>query len=103
MGDDRRKHKRAPLLLDMVWEGGAGKYEARTGDIGVGGCFIDSIGQVTVGENINFKLCLPGGRWIEFQGEVTYEFPNMGFGVRFTNMSEEAAILIAQLVDSSAT
>ncbi len=66
MGDDRRKHKRAPLLLDMVWEGGAGKYEARTGDIGVGGCFIDSIGQVTVGENINFKLCLPGGRVYSF-------------------------------------
>lgn len=102
MEDERRKHKRVPLLLDVVWEGGAGSYEVRTSDVGMGGCFIDSHGQVRVGEASYFKLRLPGGRWVEFRGEVTNAFPNVGFGVRFLNMSEEARTSIAQLLDSAA-
>jgi hypothetical protein len=35
------------------------------------------------------RLRLPAGGWIELQGEVTYQFPSMGFGVRFTNASED--------------
>ena len=88
MTDERRKLQRVPTLIDVVWEGAAGKYEARTGDISAGGCFLDTIGQVSVGETVNFKLRLPSGEWIALEGKVTYAYPNMGFGVRFTNMSE---------------
>ncbi len=86
--DDKRKHKRLPLLIEVLWDGGTGKYEARTTDISEGGCFIDTMGQVALGETINFKLCLTGDEWIEVQGEVTHELPRVGFGVRFTKISE---------------
>lgn len=88
MADERRTHQRVPVLLDIVWEGTTGKYEARTSDISLGGCFIDTIGQVILGEMIGFKLRLPGGGWIELQGEVSTVFPNVGFGVRFTQASD---------------
>ena len=101
MEDERRQHQRVPLLLDVVWEGGAGRYEVHTTDVGMGGCFIDSLGQVTVGEALYFKLRLPGGRWVEFRGKVASAFPNIGFGVRFLNMSEEARASIAQLLESA--
>ncbi|MFN2493206.1 MAG: PilZ domain-containing protein [Pyrinomonadaceae bacterium] len=86
--DDKRKHPRVPLLIEVLWEGGTGKYEARTTDISSGGCFIDTMGQVALGETIKFKLCLQGDEWIEVEGDVTYELPRAGFGVRFTKISE---------------
>jgi c-di-GMP-binding flagellar brake protein YcgR len=86
--DERRQYSRIPLLLTVIWEGAAGKYEARTSDISVGGCFVDSIGQVAAGEIISFKLQLPAGEWLNVQGEVKYPLPPAGFGVRFINLSE---------------
>lgn len=88
MSDDRRKQPRVPAIMNVVWEGANAKYEARTADLTATGCFIDTIGQATVGETINFKLRLPAEDWIELQGEVIYVYPNAGFGIRFTNVSE---------------
>lgn len=100
MDEDRRQHNRVTLLLDVIWEAAAGKYEARTGDITVSGCYIDSIGQVTPGEIVNFKVRLPSGQWVDLQGEVTYQFQGMGFGLRFTQMTDETRGLIAQMIES---
>ena len=73
----------------MQWEGITGRREARTSDLSSGGCFIDTVGQVSEGEIIKFKLQLPGGGWMDVEGEVTFADPNVGFGVQFTNVSEE--------------
>jgi hypothetical protein len=85
--DEKRKQSRVPVLLEVLWESATGKYEARTSDISLAGCFIDTIGQVAVGETINFKLRLLSGQWIELRGEVKYELPRFGFGVRFKDLS----------------
>lgn len=77
-----------PGLFEVEWQGTAGRHEARTADLRLGGCFIDTIAQAAVGEPVAVKLRLPAGGWIELQGEVTYQFPTMGFGVRFTGGSE---------------
>lgn len=98
MTDERRRHRRVPALFHVMWEGAAGRHEARTGDLSVGGCFIDTTGEVTPGETISFRLRLPAGGWMELRGEVTYHFPNVGFGVRFTGVSEADARRIEWLV-----
>lgn len=90
MGDERRRQGRVPAYIEVLWEGASGKYEARTGDIHTHGCFIDSIGEVAVGESIKFKLRLPSEEWIEVKGVVAYKYPNAGFGVRFVSISSEA-------------
>jgi PilZ domain-containing protein len=87
--DKERKHQRVPLLAEVLWEGAAGKYEARISDISLGGCFIDTTGQMAIGETISFKLCLPAGEEMELHGEVIYELPRSGFGVRFANLSDD--------------
>lgn len=89
MSDERRRQGRVPAYIEVLWEGKSGKYEARTADIHTGGCFIDSMGDVAVGEIIRFKLRLPRDEWIEVEGVVAYRYPNAGFGVRFLNMSSE--------------
>ena len=101
MTDDRRKYKRVPALIDVVWEGAAGKYEARTSDLSVAGCFIDTIGQVTPGEMIKFKLRLPAGVLV-LKGEVMYTYPNMGFGVRFRDIPESDQKRLEWLIKAEA-
>jgi uncharacterized protein (TIGR02266 family) len=100
MDDERRTHKRVPILVEVNWEGKAGNYDARTSDLSTGGCFIDTAGQVSEGEIIKFKLELPGGEWLELQGEVTYAYVNVGFGVRFTNLSEAVRKRIDWMIET---
>lgn len=99
--DERRKDKRVPMLLDVVWEGRAGKYEASIGDISLGGCYIDTMGQAEIGEVISFKLHLRSGQWIELQGRVVHRFHGTGFGLHFVNLHEEARALLTQLIADS--
>lgn len=78
-----------PVLFDVAWEGAAGRYEARTSDLSAGGCFVDTIVPAAAGEELTFRLRLPAGGWLALRGVVTYHFPNVGFGVRFTAASTE--------------
>lgn len=52
--DERRRNSRASLLLEIRWEDLSGKYNARITDISLDGCYIESIGQVTVGAANSF-------------------------------------------------
>ncbi|MGH9880887.1 MAG: PilZ domain-containing protein [Pyrinomonadaceae bacterium] len=90
MSDERRNYRRVPVLVEVYWEGKTGRYEARTSDLSSGGCFIDTVGQVTEGERLKFQLQLPNGEWMEAEGEVTYAYSNIGFGVRFTEALSES-------------
>jgi PilZ domain-containing protein len=87
--DERRSGKRWDVSLDAVWDGKSGNYTARITDLSDGGCYMDSLGDVTMGELLNFKLHLPNGEWLELTGEVAHHTPPVGFGVRFLDLSEE--------------
>ena len=89
MTDDRRKHRRISLSLGVVWEGASGKHESRASDISLDGCFIDTIGQVAVGDTISFKLRISETETIDLDGEVVNKLPRFGFGLRYINLSDE--------------
>ncbi|MGI9066739.1 MAG: PilZ domain-containing protein [Pyrinomonadaceae bacterium] len=95
---EKRKHPRVPMLLDVTWEDATSTHQARTGDISLGGCFIDTVGQATVGETISFRLRLPSGEWIGMQGDVRWELPGSGFGVKFKDLSDESQKEVAAFV-----
>jgi hypothetical protein len=88
MSNEKRKHERLPVVVEVNWDGGTRRSGARTTDISQGGCFVDTMAHAPVGQTINFKLLLPDGTWIVAQGFVVYELPRTGFGVRFTNISD---------------
>jgi hypothetical protein len=95
-----REHERYPHLTEIVLESASGKREARISDISVGGCFIDSIAGVFVTEPVSFVVKADDGRIIEFNGEVTYIFPGIGFGVKFTDLSDDASEYLDQVINS---
>ena len=86
---ERRSGQRWDVSLDAVWDGKSGNHTARITDLSDGGCYVDSLGDVKMGELVHLKLQLPNGEWFELSGEVAHHTPPVGFGVRFFDLSEE--------------
>lgn len=99
MPEERRNYERVALPMEVRWVGQSGRHTARTSDISVGGCYIETLGQVNTGEVISFEIQLPTGTWMPLTGEVVYQHPNMGFGVNFKDLSELERNLLADVIE----
>jgi hypothetical protein len=102
MTEEKRKHERLPLVMEASWEGSGSKSLARTVDISATGCFIDTLGPVEVGETLNLRLTLPDGEYIAVQSVVMYRMPSLGFGVRFTGISDSDRLRLDALLSIDA-
>ena len=96
--DERRRADRGTIYLEATWVGDAGRHGARVSDLSVGGCYLDTIGQAAVGEILTINVQLPKGDWITLQGKVAHLQSDMGFGIRFTNLSNEQRKFVNQLI-----
>jgi hypothetical protein len=99
MSEERRSAERVPLMLDLRWQSLSGKHTARISDMSLGGCYVETMAQVTMGEVIRFEVQLPTGRWLPLVGEVVYHLPGMGFGLQFRSMTETQRQLVTSLLD----
>ena len=86
---ERRQHERLTTYLRVRWEGLFGCYEGTISDISAGGCFILSEKQTTLRELIRVEVEMHDGEWVKVWGEVTNQFPGVGFGVRYTEVDGE--------------
>ena len=86
--DDRRSKPRLSVHLDAVWHGEE-RPSARITDLSEGGCYLDTVGEVMVGEIVAFRVLLPDDDWLYLEGEVRHHHHGMGFGVQFVDLNEE--------------
>lgn len=86
---ERRQHERVSIYLRVRCEGLFGCYEGTLSDISEGGCFILSERETTLRELIRVEVELHDGEWVKVWGEVTNQFPGVGFGVRYTEVEGE--------------
>ena len=86
---ERRIQRRSDVCLDAIWDGGRSNSTARVADLSEGGCYIDSIADVTEGEILRLKIKMPSGDWLDLVGVVAHAFPRLGFGLRFINLDDE--------------
>src|SRR5688500_20289820 len=87
--DDRRSKPRLSVHLDAVWQGGEERHSARVTDLSEGGCYLDTVGDVMVGEIVAFRVLFPDGDWLYLEGEVRHHRHGVGFGVQFVDLNEE--------------
>lgn len=99
MNEEQRHHERIRFPMEARWEGLSGKHVARVYDISLTGCYIETLRQVQLNEQIVFEIQSPTGRWLPLQGKVMHFQPNMGFGVGFINISELQRHALAELID----
>lgn len=96
-----REQERITYLAETTLECMSGLRKARISDLSVGGCYIDSIAEVSVGEEISFELRLPSGESVPVRGRVAYVLGGNGFGVSFTSLPDESRKIVEQMVDGS--
>ena len=98
MDEERREEERVIKSLEVRWEGQSGGYTSRIGDISTGGCFIDTFATVEVGDVISLSIKTPDGDWITLGGEIVSYYPNIGFSVSFTLLTEDDERRLSRLI-----
>jgi len=87
MGTERRRAPRYQFIADAeVVEVGSGiKLKAKTGDLSIGGCFLDVLNPSPEGTEIQVTIFRENAKFSGL-GRVLFVFPNLGMGVVFTSL-----------------
>ena len=87
--DDRRAKPRLRVSLDAMWDSSSEAASALITDLSEGGCYLDSVGSVRLGEIVGFRVLLPDDDWLYLEGEVRHYGAGTGFGVQFVDLNDE--------------
>jgi hypothetical protein len=101
--DDRRAKPRLQVSLDAMWDSSTEAHSARVTDLSEGGCFLDSVGEVRLGEIVGFRILLPDEDWLYLEGEVRHYSAGRGFGVQFVELNEEQKEKLQELIKRAST
>lgn len=74
------------------------RHEARVDDVSLSGCFVDTYGPVEVGEPVELKILRRSGEWLSLRGYVATYQNGVGFGMAFTDLSEETQNALQDLI-----
>jgi len=100
MPDERRRNQRQKVLLEARWESLSTRHEARVDDVSLSGCFVNTYGPVTVGEEIELQILRRSGEWLALNGFVATYQHGVGFGLAFTELTEESRNQLQDLIAS---
>jgi hypothetical protein len=96
---ERRSAPRAQVSFEAVWDGDKGRNKGEVIDISIGGCFVLSGGIYREKELVKLLIQIPvTGNVISVWGMVANTFPEMGFGLKFTSVSDYDELLIKEIV-----
>lgn len=99
-GTERRRVKRFSVTIDIEWTGTAGRKNGTISDISTEGCFVMSSGDVADGETVRIFLPLTGGMKVQFDCEVVNHVFEIGFAVRFIDLSVPQKDFLGKFIDS---
>lgn len=99
--NERRAKPRLRVSLDAMWDSSTQAHSARVTDLSEGGCFLDSVGEVRLGEIVGFRILLPDEDWLYLEGEVRHYSAGRGFGVQFVELNEEQSEKLQALIEAA--
>ena len=92
--EERRRHDRSRLIVDVFFDGLDATGAAATKDISVGGFYMNTEASLPEGAVLLVRLPLREGHQIVAHAVVVYCVPGRGVGLRFQSLSEENRALI---------
>jgi len=95
-GEDRRGEPRIPYVTEAFVEH-TRRASDRISDLSANGAFIETMNGLPVGSRFTFSFHLPEAE-IRVSAEVRYNMAQIGTGVRFLDLSDEARSSIDGLV-----
>lgn len=87
--DERRSKPRLSVSLEALWDRESDNHPALVTDLSLGGCYLNTVGEVMRGETVCFRVLLPDGDWLYVEGEVRHHVGGRGFGVQFTDLDPD--------------
>ena len=85
---EKRTEPRFDVCLTARWQGCVTNRDVRISDLSLGGCYLDTVAEVMVGETLFLKILMANGEWFELKSVVAHYTPRLGFGVCFVNLNE---------------
>jgi hypothetical protein len=98
MPDERRRNQRQKILLEARWGSMSKRHEARVDDVSLSGCFVNTYGPIAVGEQVELQILRRSGEWLSLNGYVANYQHGVGFGLAFTDLSEENKKALRDLI-----
>jgi hypothetical protein len=99
-GKERRQNERYSVNIDVEWEGRVGRKSGTLSDISREGCFVLSSGEVEDTENVKIFLPLTEGMKVQFWGQVINHVFEIGFAVRFIELSPAQKDFLEKFIES---
>lgn len=100
-GQERRTAKRHPVEIDVEWETDAGRFKGTLSDVSTNGCFVMSSGDIADGESVRVFVPLGDGMKVQFDGTVANHVYEIGFGLKFGEMSPAQNDMLATLIKNA--
>jgi PilZ domain len=94
--EERRSHDRTRLIVDVHFNGQDATGVASTKDISLGGFYMNTKADIAQGEELMVRIPIAVNKDIVCNAEVVYTNPGLGLGVRFTDLSDEARLILEQ-------
>ena len=98
MSQERRAHHRVPILLPVRCPS-LGEYSLETYDVSLGGCYIESPGELPVGQLVPFEIQLLKGDWMNVYTQVVHHSPYIGLGLHFLGLNQSDLDMLAGVID----
>lgn len=94
--EERRRWPRmkVPVQAELWLEGRDVPIRVETADLSVGGCYIEMMFTLSVGDMVEVILWI-GDRKLVTKGQVVTCHPHFGNGIKFLNMGSEEELLLA--------
>lgn len=100
LGSDRRNSGRLQANIEIEWEGLVGRKSGTISDMSAVGCFVLCSGEVEDGETVKIFFPLTDGRKILFWGEISNHVFEIGFAVKFIELSEAQSEFLEVFVET---
>lgn len=99
-GRERRKNERYGVNIDVEWENTGGRTKGTLSDISAEGCFILTAGEISDGETVKIFLPLAGGMKAQFSALVINHVYEIGFAVRFVDLTAAQSDYLRKFVEN---
>jgi hypothetical protein len=98
--DDRRRHDRSRLIIDIIFDGADITGVASTKDISVGGLYMNTKTELPEGALLTVRVPFSEGD-IVVNAEVIYSNPGRGVGLRFQGLTEKDRAVMERALANS--
>jgi len=99
MDSERRQAPRYPFIAEAVVTEISfdTKLIAKTGDLSIGGCFLDMLNPTPQGTQVRVRISHDGATFTAL-GSVAFILPNMGMGVTFTSIEQDQQTILQKWI-----